>query len=399
MTSMTSPPEASASFLSREGLVGYQKELLRDARVAVVGVGALGQNVLITLALSGVRNVVLVDGDTFEGHNATRSPFFRADTRKVEAVAAGFLQLSTAHDPRVWVHDGLVQEVADLVISWAQVVVSAVDSDETRAFLAEHARLQGKPLIEAGFDGLDLSLSAFTNASAAEPCWRCGRRDVRDTGEKGLCTLYAMRVEAAEAIPATQSVAQVSGGLVAEAAIAALHGEAPLAGRRLYLNLRTGRSTLARLPLDPRCPQRHAPLAQIEPLSLAELDPTLGQVVEAIQVLERGASLQLLHLVVGRLPCRLCGHPLLVGEPLWRLRQAPSCPGGCPAAPAAGPPELFSEVGSDQESLLSLPARQVGLGPGALVKALHLSGEERYVRLPGEVERRLKLHTRSLART
>jgi hypothetical protein len=48
-----------------------------------------------------------------------------------------------------------------------------------------------------------------------------------------------------------QSVAQVAGGLVAEAVIAALHGDHALAGRRWSLHARTGRLTRATLPLDP----------------------------------------------------------------------------------------------------------------------------------------------------
>src|SRR5712691_13493222 len=61
---------------SRSRLAGYDPEKLAAARVTVVGLGALGQNVLQTLALSGVGEFLLIDFDSFEDHNATRSPFF-----------------------------------------------------------------------------------------------------------------------------------------------------------------------------------------------------------------------------------------------------------------------------------------------------------------------------------
>ena len=42
--------------------------------VLIAGAGALGKNVALDLALTGVREMRIVDGDVFEEHNRTRSP-------------------------------------------------------------------------------------------------------------------------------------------------------------------------------------------------------------------------------------------------------------------------------------------------------------------------------------
>ena len=65
-----------SSLLSRERAAGYESERLAAMRVLLVGVGALGQNVGLNLALAQVGSLCVIDLDQFETHNATRSPCF-----------------------------------------------------------------------------------------------------------------------------------------------------------------------------------------------------------------------------------------------------------------------------------------------------------------------------------
>jgi len=61
---------------SRSRLAGYDPQRLLSARLLIVGAGAIGQNLALDLALSGVGEIWIVDFDEFEPHNATRSPLF-----------------------------------------------------------------------------------------------------------------------------------------------------------------------------------------------------------------------------------------------------------------------------------------------------------------------------------
>src|SRR5262245_39630237 len=68
----------------------WDQRLLSSAKVLVVGMGALGNEVLKHLALVGVTHVFIVDFDTIEPSNLSRSVLFRdADVGrpKVEAAA------------------------------------------------------------------------------------------------------------------------------------------------------------------------------------------------------------------------------------------------------------------------------------------------------------------------
>src|SRR3954466_3490505 len=57
----------------------WRQELLAAARVLVVGAGALGNEVLKNLALLGVGTVYVIDIDTIEASNLSRSVLFRAE--------------------------------------------------------------------------------------------------------------------------------------------------------------------------------------------------------------------------------------------------------------------------------------------------------------------------------
>jgi len=57
----------------------FEAKKVREAKVMVVGAGALGNEVLKNLALFGVGNIVIVDFDTIEYSNLTRSVLFRAE--------------------------------------------------------------------------------------------------------------------------------------------------------------------------------------------------------------------------------------------------------------------------------------------------------------------------------
>lgn len=55
----------------------FKLDRLKQANVMVVGCGALGNEVLKNLVLFGIEHIVIVDFDTIEPSNLTRSILFR----------------------------------------------------------------------------------------------------------------------------------------------------------------------------------------------------------------------------------------------------------------------------------------------------------------------------------
>jgi len=373
-------------YLARERLAGYQPMAIAGAKVALVGAGALGQNAALTLALSGIGQIAIVDGDSFEEANRTRSPYYTRGEGKAAAVAHGVFKSSTATNPKVHYHNGLVQEVGDLLARWSDVVISAVDSQVGRAYLAERCRIHRTPLVEAGFHGFDMSMSAFQNQSSEEPCWSCGRGTPDDGKLRGLCSLYARQAEEKGFIPAVQSVAQSAGAVVAETAIAMLHGTSELSGRRWTMNLRSGRSVLASLRLDHECAGTHTP-AQHAPIQIdIRADDTLAKLIRVLGRVKPGLEeLMLSEAFIEHLPCARCGRPIRVRQPAWLVHSAPVCQSRCceeDIAPQG--PSMAGVVPASPCHLHERSCQEIGLGPGAWVRACW-ENESRWVQLVGSL--------------
>src|SRR5262245_33258927 len=67
----------------------WDQNVLRKARIMVVGAGALGNEALKNLALLGVGGLFIVDFDTISGSNLSRTVLFRKqDVGREKAAAA-----------------------------------------------------------------------------------------------------------------------------------------------------------------------------------------------------------------------------------------------------------------------------------------------------------------------
>jgi molybdopterin/thiamine biosynthesis adenylyltransferase len=174
---------------SRERKAGYEPDCMVQSAALVAGAGAVGQNVVQNLALSGLGEIRIVDKDIFESHNRTRSPAYPSREEqgcwgmsKVRTVAHKLRRLMTAPHPTMRYAERWIQELGDGAFDGVSVILACVDTPRARAYLSDKARLHRIPLIEAGFEAADLSLSCYAAAHGDDarnaPCWRCAHQEL-----------------------------------------------------------------------------------------------------------------------------------------------------------------------------------------------------------------------------
>lgn len=377
---------------NRERLAGYDPELLQSAKVLVIGAGALANNLVQCLTLSGVGELRIVDFDVIELTNLTRSPLFPRDSvrgtkprPKARVLAAEALKLSYAPNPTVRSAISYFQDVGMGLFEGVSAIAGAVDSFGARGDAADVARLLGVPFIEAGFRGSSGQLTVFANQSPEEPCFRCMQPEAVQGGVS--CALYARQVVSEGRTPATQTVAAVFGALAAEAVIAVLHQDLRLSGQMLSLDLRTGRSSLARVTADPMCPGTHRIWRdRIDDVEVGADDSVATLLANAGATFAEPALLLRQPYVVSA-PCERCGRPVSIQNLARRLKEPPACK-SCAAGElrTGSGPEVLTAI-STKSSFAKRPLSRFGLRPRDVVEIEdEATGESRIVRLAGAID-------------
>jgi len=127
------PESAPApSFIRQQDVLPVEK--LRDAKVTIIGAGAVGSFAALTMAKMGIGHLEIYDGDTVEPHNLPNQWYRLADLGKSKVDALKNI-LEAFSDTAVVSHPGnfTAQPVQG-------IVVSAVDSMDARLRIWKHIR-------------------------------------------------------------------------------------------------------------------------------------------------------------------------------------------------------------------------------------------------------------------
>ena len=119
-----------------KGLTDKQSQLLREAKVAIVGLGGLGSNVAMWLARLGVGHMLLYDFDKVELSNLNRQYYFLEDVGEHKAVALA------KHLAKVNPYGAYQSKVVRLtednlaeLVGEAHIICEALDKPEAKALL------------------------------------------------------------------------------------------------------------------------------------------------------------------------------------------------------------------------------------------------------------------------
>ncbi|MEM2943462.1 MAG: ThiF family adenylyltransferase [Methanomassiliicoccales archaeon] len=175
MTAVIKPGRTDDDRFDRAKRIGWiNLDRVKASNCLVVGAGALGNEVVKNLVLSGVQSITVVDMDFVVRSNLNRCIFFRDDDATVKrAKAIVIAERARELNPYV-VIDPIVMKLEDMNLEFLDnfaVVFGCLDNISARLHLNAYAYREGVPYIDGGMDGtlgkVQVVISPHT------PCLQC----------------------------------------------------------------------------------------------------------------------------------------------------------------------------------------------------------------------------------
>ncbi len=202
-------PPAGSRWSRQERVPGIGRagqERLRQARVLIVGVGALGTHTADALCRAGVGELWLCDRDIVERSNLQRQVLFvaqdaEAGTPKAVAAAAHLRRIDP--DCRITAH---VEHVGPAFLQGLpakpDLILDGTDNFATRYLLNDFALQHGLPWIYAG--AVATEGAAMVVRPGSTPCLRCLWPEPPPAASVGTCETLGILQPAVAAVTAFQ---------------------------------------------------------------------------------------------------------------------------------------------------------------------------------------------------
>lgn len=361
----------------------WDQHKLQRARVLVAGAGALGNEVLKNLALLGVGHILIIDFDTIEVTNLSRSILFRpGDETQPKAMVAA--ERVRAINPEIQVEALMGDVVWDVGLGTLRrfdAVIGCLDNREARLGLNRHCWQVGVPWIDGALGVMSGQVRLFVPPDSA--CYECSfsEQDYADLNLRYSCQLLAVEGLLTGQTPTTPTSASMIGAMQVQELLKLLHGQPLLAGYEIEYDgqFHHYRKTLLHRRQD--CLSHDPlPLDQIVYLPDARAEVmTAGQLLAHVQA-ELGPKAYILldREVITALRCPHCRQLDRQVRPAYNTGvQATLCP-VCGTARVA----TFTHKIED-DSFANLPLALLGIPPGHILVGRY-GNNIRYYELGGD---------------
>jgi adenylyltransferase/sulfurtransferase len=323
----------------------WRQDRLAAARILVVGAGALGNEVLKNLALVGAGTVTVIDLDTVEPSNLSRSVLFRGSDGgqpKAEVAARRAREINPGVT-FVPIHGDVINDLGLGHFADADVVIGCLDNREARLWVNRQCWKVGTPWVDAGIQEIQGVVKVFVPPDSA--CYECAmtRRDYELLNLRYSCPLLRRDQILEGKVPTAPTIASMMAALEVQEALKILHGLPVAAGSALVFNGVANQFYTTRLPRRDDC-LSHETYPEAVPLELGH-DATLAALFDAVRpVLSGPLELALDRDLVATLDCPRCQWRAEVFRPRSRLGHSDAA---CPQCGALAHPETVQTVAED----------------------------------------------------
>jgi adenylyltransferase/sulfurtransferase len=233
----------------------WDQQKLSQARVLVVGAGAIGNEVLKNLALLGIGTVYIVDFDRVELSNLARSVLFRPSDRgrpKAEAAAEAMRTLNPDTTVVPLLAD-VIHEVGLGLFRHVDVVIGCLDNREARLWVNRCCWKTTTPWIDAGIQEINGVVKVFVPPDSA--CYECAmtENDYRLINLRYSCPLLRREDLLSGKVPTAPTIASIIAGLQVQEALKLIHDMPVSAGEAMVFNGVSNQFYSTRLPHREDC--------------------------------------------------------------------------------------------------------------------------------------------------
>lgn len=237
--------------------LGWSRTVLQQAKVMVVGAGALGNEVLKNLALLGVGHILVVDMDKIEDHNLTRTVLFRPqDIGKYKSIVAAERVRHIDDSVKVYPFTDLVQNTFGLgVFQEVDVVFGCLDNIQARIDVNRYCYKTGTLYIDAGLRKLDGDVKVFANPY--EVCLDCTlTQSLRDEAwaRFSCLKLRTDRDFDGVTLPTSPTISSIMAGFQVQIAMKYLHGAAIPTNHRISVMGNIDEVSKSKMHFNKHCP-------------------------------------------------------------------------------------------------------------------------------------------------
>lgn len=359
----------------------WRQDILHAATIAVLGAGAVGNEVIKNLALMGIGHIFIADFDTIERSNLSRSVLFRQTDegqRKAEVAARAAREINPDISTQ-WFHGDVTHDLGLGVLRRMDVIIGCLDSRQARLAINRACWHVNRPWLDAGLNGLYGEARVFWPGRGA--CYECTlyEEDYRLMEERTSCQELAIEAFKVGRIPTTPTSASIIGAVQAEEALKILHMLHVQAGKAFVFDGLSHEAGWYSYSERMDCPS-HWQYDPVVELPMASADKTtIRQLVDmAFEVTGRSdAVIELDHEFVIAWTCGICGKREEVMQPIHRLTYEQSL--------CCGLERLANKVFqlSGDEPFATRTLAEIGVPPLHILR-INAGGDYTYAELSGD---------------
>jgi molybdopterin/thiamine biosynthesis adenylyltransferase len=205
----------------------WDSDRVKEAKVMVVGAGALGNEVLKNLALMNIGSIFIVDFDTIEYANLCRSVLFREQDIKRNnfkcEIAAQRIKDINPNVKVQAVNGDVMIDVGLGVFRRMDVIIGCLDNRIARLFINRYSYKVGKVWIDGAIENLSGQLNVYKNGLS---CYECAltQTDWENIRFKMGCADVAQRNSTQGRVPTTPISSSIIAAMQVQEAIKVIHG-------------------------------------------------------------------------------------------------------------------------------------------------------------------------------